>query len=91
MGHIEKGDYEDVEELSGVNPAGDNQSTTTKSTIDKVEADLELEEILKNLGLRLDNDGCLNWRMDASTHPRNWSVSRRAFDTSILLALDLYT
>jgi hypothetical protein len=50
-----------------------------------------LEETLKKFGLRLESDGCLNWQIDASAHPRNWSVSRRAFDTSVLLALDLYT
>lgn len=91
MSLLEKGNHKDVEALSGIVIASDDKSTTTKSTIVEVEVDPELEETLKKFGLRLESDGCLNWQMDASAHPRNWSVSRRAFDTSVLLALDLYT
>lgn len=89
MSLFEKGDDTDVEALSGLGPGSDDKSTIIKCTL--VEVDPELEEAMRELGLRLENDGCLNWRMDASAHPRNWSVSRRTFDTSILLALDLYT
>lgn len=91
MGLFEKSDIKDVESSLEIGPSRDDASTITKSTLVKVEVDLELEETLKKFGLRLEHDGCLNWRMDASVHPRNWSVSRRVFDTSILLTLDLYT
>lgn len=89
MSLFEKADDTDVEALSGLGLASDDKSTITKCIF--VEVHPELEKTLKEFGLRLENDGCLNWRMDASAHPRNWSVSRRAFDTSVLLALDLYT
>ncbi|KFY06803.1 hypothetical protein V492_07724 [Pseudogymnoascus sp. VKM F-4246] len=89
MSAFEKGDDTDVEESSGLDPISDAKSTITKCT--PIEVNLELEQTLKEFGLRLENDGCLNWRMDASVHPRNWSVLRRSFDTSVLLALDLYT
>jgi len=89
MNRIEKVGDTDVEALSGLRSSGDDQSTITKSAV--IEVDHELEETLKKFGLILESDGCLNWRMDASMHPRNWSVSRRTFDTSVLLALDLYT
>ncbi|KFY48860.1 hypothetical protein V495_00970 [Pseudogymnoascus sp. VKM F-4514 (FW-929)] len=89
MNLIEKAGDTDVEALQGLGSSGDDQSTITKSTA--IEVDQELEETLKKFGLILESDGCLNWRMDASVHPRNWSVTRRTFDTSVLLALDLYT
>ncbi|OBT84330.1 hypothetical protein VE02_07271 [Pseudogymnoascus sp. 03VT05] len=91
MNLFEKGNGKDIVALSGLGVASDDKSTTTKSTLAEVEVNPELEETLKKFGLRLESDGCLNWQMDASAHPRNWSVSRRAFDTSVLLALDLYT
>ncbi|KAL5350604.1 hypothetical protein ACLOAV_004173 [Pseudogymnoascus australis] len=89
MSPLKKSGDTDVEASSGLGPDGDDKSTATKCTL--VEVDSELEETLEKFGLRLEDDGCLNWRADASAHPRNWSVSRRAFDTSVLLALDLYT
>lgn len=91
MSLVEKGDVQDVEPSLELGPSSDDTSTITNSTLVDIEIDLELKETLKKFGLRLENDGCLNWRMDASVHPRNWSVSRRAFDTAVLLALDLYT
>jgi hypothetical protein len=51
----------------------------------------EVAKVLEELGLRLVEDGFVKWRTDASAHPRNWSASRKAFDTGLVLMLDLFT
>lgn len=89
MSFLECGDDTDVEKSIRLGSSDDDKSAITKSTL--VETNPEVEETLKRFGLRLEQDGCLNWHPDASMHPRNWSVSRRIFDTSVLIALDLYT
>jgi hypothetical protein len=51
----------------------------------------EVAKVLEELGLRLVEDGYVKWRPDASAHPRNWTTSRKAFDTGLVLLLDLFT
>lgn len=46
---------------------------------------------IDKLELRMAEDGYLKWKPDASGHPRNWSASRKVFDTSLVLLLDLFT
>lgn len=48
-------------------------------------------DCMDELGLRLDDDGYIKWRIDSPDHPRNWSVSRKAFDTTLIFMLDLFT
>lgn len=48
-------------------------------------------ELLESLGLRVVEDGFVKWREDSGFHPRNWSTSRKAFDISLVLLLDLFT
>ena len=46
---------------------------------------------LNGLGLRLEGVDHVKWRRDAAVHPRNWSMARKTFDTSLILLLDLFT
>lgn len=48
-------------------------------------------EILENLGLKIVGNDYVKWRDDASFHPRNWSSSRKTYDASLVLLLDLFT
>jgi hypothetical protein len=48
-------------------------------------------EVLDELGLRLVEDGFVKWKTDSSAHPRNWSTSRKIFDTMLIFLLDLFT
>jgi hypothetical protein len=47
--------------------------------------------LIDQLELRLLEDGYLKWKPDASSHPRNWNVGRKSFDTILVLLLDLFT
>jgi hypothetical protein len=55
------------------------------------QANTEVASVLEELGLRLVDDGYVKWRPDASAHPRNWTSARKAFDTGLVLLLDLFT
>jgi hypothetical protein len=55
------------------------------------QANPEVAKVLEELGLKLVEDGYVKWRPDASAHPRNWTSSRKAFDTGLVLLLDLFT
>jgi hypothetical protein len=49
------------------------------------------EQIATRLGLKFVNGDQVKWRSDAKAHPRNWSWKRKAFDTTLVLVLDLFT
>lgn len=59
--------------------------------IDSAPSNGEYVEELQQLGLKLEDDGFVKWRIDCTAHPRNWCVSRKAFDTGLILLLDLFT
>jgi hypothetical protein len=48
-------------------------------------------QVFEELGLRVVEGGYVKWQEDALLHPRNWSASRKAFDISLVLLLDLFT
>lgn len=48
-------------------------------------------ETIDQLGLKLDDEACLRWKSDCPDHPRNWSTSRKTFDTGLLFLFDLFT
>lgn len=58
---------------------------------DVEQPDTTLSDIIKRLGLRLDDDGYIRWRPDSPDHPRNWSAYRKSFDTTLIFTLDLFT
>jgi hypothetical protein len=66
-------------------------SVLQTSTKIEQQANPEVAKVLEELGLRLVEDDYVKWRPDASAHPRNWTSSRKAFDTGLVLLLDLLT
>ncbi|KAI9710150.1 MAG: hypothetical protein M1820_002952 [Bogoriella megaspora] len=53
--------------------------------------DAELDEHLSRLGVQRSQSNHISWRKDASDHPRNWSPSRKIYDTTIIILLEFYT
>lgn len=41
--------------------------------------------------LELSATGHVQWRKDCKDHPRNWSVWRKTYDTSIVMFVEFYT
>ncbi|KAJ5157851.1 uncharacterized protein N7482_008951, partial [Penicillium canariense] len=48
-------------------------------------------EQLLHHGLELSSTGYIQWRQDCKDHPRNWSLWRKTYDTSIVMFLEFYT
>lgn len=46
---------------------------------------------LARYGVERRADGLINWQRDCKTHPRNWSVRRKTFDTTVIILFELYT
>ena len=67
------------------------QSKEIEISIDPASSSGEYTEALEQLGLRLEDDGYVKWSKDCVAHPRNWGGSRKAFDTGLILMLDLFT
>ena len=67
------------------------QTKEIEISIDPASSSGEYTEALEQLGLRLEDDGYVKWRTDCVAHPRNWGGSRKAFDTGLILMLDLFT
>jgi hypothetical protein len=67
------------------------RSKEIEISIDPASSSGEYTEALEQLGLRLEDDGYVKWRTDCVAHPRNWRDSRKAFDTGLILMLDLFT
>jgi hypothetical protein len=49
------------------------------------------ESTLTELGIQLSANNLVVWMLQSRDHPRNWSKSRKLFDTVILGALELFT
>ncbi|OAQ74123.1 hypothetical protein VFPPC_15419 [Pochonia chlamydosporia 170] len=47
--------------------------------------------LLAQYGVERRSDGFIYWRRDSSHHPRNWSSTRKLFDTSVIVLLEFYT
>ncbi|KAI9699244.1 MAG: hypothetical protein M1820_007216 [Bogoriella megaspora] len=50
-----------------------------------------LEDKLAEHGIQRDASNNVTWRRDSKDHPRNWSTSRKLYDTSVIILLELYT
>ncbi|KAH9208284.1 major facilitator superfamily domain-containing protein [Leptodontidium sp. 2 PMI_412] len=73
---------------------GEKSGTTTQSFNYELESTTASPRILSDideLGLRLVEDGFVRWKPDATGHPRNWGLWRKAFDSGVILMLDLFT
>lgn len=48
--------------------------------------------ILKEQGLEVASDGqYVRWSRSNQRHPRNWSKARKAYDTGLIIWVDVYT
>ena len=51
-----------------------------------------LEPQLRQYGLEFATDGFhIRWAKGNQRHPRNWSIVRKAYDTSLIIFLELFT
>ncbi|KAF6230409.1 hypothetical protein HO133_004751 [Letharia lupina] len=54
----------------------------------KASLTLPAHESLSCSGLKVGNDGYVQWAMDSPAHPRNWSRDRKAYDLGLILFLE---
>lgn len=53
---------------------------------------LQLQLLLAQHGLKMaDDDLHVQWAMGNRRHPRNWSISRKAYDIGVVVFLELFT
>ena len=50
-----------------------------------------LQTLLQLHGLEMGEDGVIRWKPNASQHPRSWKMSRKLYDTSLIIFLDFFT
>ena len=46
---------------------------------------------LKTHGLSIGKDGLVQWERHNEDHPRNWSLSKKSFNTFVIIFLDFFT
>ena len=51
---------------------------------------LPADELLTHAGLKVGNEGYVQWTMHNSAHPRNWSRKRKAYDFGLILFLEFF-
>jgi hypothetical protein len=56
-----------------------------------VELPLDERSTLASYGLQRKANGLIGWHPDSKDHPRNWSLGRKAFDTTVVVLLEFYT
>jgi len=66
-----------------------SMSTPTLGSSDNERAESSKVELGK-LGLQRGSDGLIAWRSDSKDHPRNWSASRKAFDTTVIIFFEFF-
>ncbi|CAG8961535.1 hypothetical protein HYFRA_00013953 [Hymenoscyphus fraxineus] len=80
-------------EKSDHTSSGDVQDSTVKqslATCNPPHLDI-LRAHLSDLGLELDSEGIVRWERSNKLHPRNWSLSRKLYDISLIVILDFAT
>ena len=60
-------------------------------SIDLQEHPRSLEHLLELHGVEKRDDGSLNWIEGSKQHPRNWSLGRKLYDTSLLIFVEFFT
>lgn len=81
-----------VNSCRGKTRAKQNDKTTHTSTdSSKSTIASPADELLSYSGLRVGNDGYVEWAMDNPEHPRNWSRKRKAYDFALILFLEFFT
>lgn len=53
--------------------------------------DLDDDEILSSYGLAREPDGVISWARHSPHHPRHWPITRKVYDTALIILLELYT
>ena len=51
---------------------------------------LPADELLSHSGLKIGNDGYVQWALDSPAHPRNWSRERKAYDVGLIFFLEFF-
>ncbi len=51
---------------------------------------LPVNELLSYSGLKIGNDGYVQWATGNPAHPRNWSRARKAYDLGLILFLEFF-
>jgi hypothetical protein len=52
---------------------------------------IDLEDELTRVGLERTSAGDIRWQNDNAHHPRNWTVTRKTFDTLVIFFLEFFT
>ena len=55
----------------------------------KPSMNLPADEVLWYAGLKIGNDGYVQWSMDSPAHPRNWSRRRKVYDFGFIVFSEL--
>jgi hypothetical protein len=51
----------------------------------------DISNAIDETGLRRTNSNHIEWRKDHDQYPRNWPVSRKSYDTAIIVFFEFYT
>ncbi|KAF2435302.1 putative polyamine transporter [Tothia fuscella] len=49
------------------------------------------DDLIREAGLQKTHSGYVEWQKDHSEYPRNWRLSRKIYDTTIIVFLEFYT
>ncbi|KAE8349339.1 subtilisin-like protein [Aspergillus coremiiformis] len=77
----------------GFNCCAEMNVKTSDTSMSQFETDKDiLEPYLRQFGLQIAADGVhIRWAKGNQRHPRNWSIVRKAYDTSLIIFLELFT
>ena len=50
----------------------------------------QLRSELDSHGLQIGHEGFVEWKLDEKRHPRNWNVSKKAFNVGLVCVFDFW-
>ncbi|OLN88631.1 putative transporter C794.04c-like protein 1 [Colletotrichum chlorophyti] len=68
-----------------------SQEKFPEKSVSAVVVEADEAVVLARYGVERRPDGLINWQRDCKKHPRNWSTSRKTFDTTVIVIFELYT
>lgn len=49
---------------------------------------LHIQTTLEKYGMSVEGDGLVSWHAGSQGHPRAWSLGRKIYDTTVIIAVE---
>lgn len=68
-----------------------SEHSSSDCASEKINISGEIGQYLEGSGLNVDSTGLVTWQQDSPAHPRNWKLSKKIFDSAVIIIFGFIT